>query len=101
MRVRLDTPFALRAPNSGAAVYLERLAGALAEPDGMDVVWGAVPQLTARQSGHGDRLQVGSVQRQGSPQRGPSQPRLVAAEVVGPEPEPGLRVVWLEPGGLH
>jgi glycosyltransferase involved in cell wall biosynthesis len=38
VRVLLDTTYSRRAPFSGTAVYLERLAGALAEIDGVEVV---------------------------------------------------------------
>jgi glycosyltransferase involved in cell wall biosynthesis len=38
VRVLLDTTYSRRAPFSGTAVYLERLAGALAEIDGVDLV---------------------------------------------------------------
>lgn len=38
MRVLLDTTYAWRAPHSGTAVYLDRLAAALGELEGIDVV---------------------------------------------------------------
>lgn len=38
MRILLDTTYAGRAPHSGTAVYLERLAQALSELDGVEVV---------------------------------------------------------------
>ncbi len=38
MRVLLDTTFAARAPNSGTAVYLERLQAACSRLDGLEIV---------------------------------------------------------------